>query len=277
MHGNNWDCVSCNALYFRFCLSHNYKFYAYVSHISQLRCVSGNSGVPLLSVPWSNNVCTASNQENIKTFSVKHIILIVITAILVTVAVFICPCLVFRIRYAKYFRVISQHLSVVFHYDKTHHPLPQDQYDANLVYDSEDEQVRHWVVQTLLHGLEQNHGYKIMIEERDGPVGCFKGEANYMAIRDSQRTIVVLSQHFHKYTWKQDALDQAFLFWKNHNKRNKLIFVSYDRLLMKDEFRNELRALVYMRKYIPCLCVDRHDRQFWRTLKQKMPQHANNI
>ncbi len=277
LHDNEWDCTSCNALYFRFCLSHNYKFYDKVSDISQLRCVSGNSGVRLLSVPWSNNVCTASSQESIKTFSIKHIILIVITAILVTVAVFICPCSVFRIRYAKYFRVISQHLSVVFHNDKTHHPLPEDQYDAILVYDSEDEQVRQWVVQSLLQCLEQDYGYKIMIEERDGPVGCFKGEANYMAIRDSQRTIVVLSQHFHQDKWKQDAVNQAFLCWKNHNKRTKLIFVAYDTLLEKDELMDELRVLVFLRNYISCLCIDRHDRRCWRKLRQKMPQHANRL
>ncbi len=65
----------------------------------------------------------------------------------------------FRIKYAKHFRVILQHLSVAFH------PLPRDQYDANLVYDSEDLQVRHWVVKTLLQDLDQDHEYQINIEE----------------------------------------------------------------------------------------------------------------
>ncbi len=105
------------------------------------------------------------------------------------------------------------------------------------MYDSEDEQVRCWVVQTLLEGLEQNYAYKIIIEERDAHVGCFKGEANYMAIRDSQRTIVVLSQHFHQDMWIQDAVDQTFLCWKNHNKRHKLIFIAYDRPLGIEELQ----------------------------------------
>ncbi len=67
------------------------------------------------------------------------------------------------------------------------------------------------MVQTLLQGLEQNNGYKIKIEEVDGPVGCFKAEANHVAINDRQRTIVVLSEHFHQDKWKHDTVDQAFL------------------------------------------------------------------
>ncbi len=273
LQGNDWDCESCSALHFRLCVSHNYEFYAKVSDMGQWRCMSGNSSVPILSVVWSNGVCTISHKDKTKIFSTKHIIFVVINVILVTVAVFMCPCIVFRIRYAKHFRVIFQHVSVIFHWDKTFHPLAQDQYDANLVYDSEDQQVRHWVVQTLLDGLEQDHGYKIKIEERDGPVGCFKGEANYMAITNSQRTIVVLSQHFHQDMWKQDAVDQAFLCWKNHNKRHKLIFIEYDRLLGIEELQNELRVVVYLKNYLPCLCICRHDIWFWRTLKQNMPQY----
>ncbi len=275
LQGNEWDCESCSALQFRLCVSHNYELYAKVSDMGQWRCVSAKAGVSILSVARSDGVCTASSQEKTNTFSTKHILLIVINVILVAVVVFMCPCLVFRIRYAKHFRVIFQHLSVIFHRDKTSHPLPQDKYDANLVYDCENQQVRHWVVQTLLEGLEQSHRYKINIEERDGPVGCFKGEANCMAIRDSQRTIVVLSQHFHQDMWKQNAVDQAFLCWKNHNKRHKLIFVAFDRLLEKEELQNELKCLECLWNYLPCLCIDRHDKQFWRTLTQKMPQLIN--
>ncbi len=273
--GNDWNCQSCNALHFRLCISHNYEFYTKMSDMEKWRCVSGYSDMPILSVAWSNDVCVISSEETTHTFSTKHIVLIVLNVILGTVAVFMCPCLVFRIRYAKHFRVIFQHMSVVFHKDNTLHSLPHDQYDANLVYDSEDEQVRHWVVQTLLEGLEQDHGYKIMIEERDGPVGCPLAEANYLAIRDSQRTIVVLSQHFDRDKWKQDAVDQAFLCWKNHNKKHKVIFVAYDIILEVEELQNELRVLACMGYYLPCLWIDRHDRTFWRKLRQKMPRHTN--
>ncbi len=272
LHGNDWDCVSCSALYFRFCLSNNYKFYAKVSDMWQWRCLSANSSVSLLSVAWNSYVCTTPSKDNTKSFSTKTIIFVFVNVILVTVAICMCPCLVFRIRYAKYFRVIFQHLSVVCHQDKTFRPLAEDQFDAHLVYDNDNCQVRHWVVQTLLQGLEQDHEYKIKIEERDGPVGCFKGEANYMAIRDSQRTIVVLSQHFDRDKWKQDAVDQAFVCWKNHNKRHKLIFVAYDRLLQISELMNELRGLVYLGRFLPCLYIDKYDRHFWRKIKKQMPQ-----
>ncbi len=274
LHVNDWDCESCSALHFRLCLSRNYKFYTRLSDIWEWRCESHNSSVFLMSVVWTNYVCTTTSKDKSKTFSTKHITLIVLNVILIAVAILILPCSVFRIKYSKHFRVILQHLSVVFHMDKTIHPLLEEQYDANLVYDSDDDHVRHWVIQTLLQGLEQDCGYKIKIEERDGPVGCFKGEANYMAIRDSQRTIVVLSQYFHQNMWKQDAVDQAFLCWKNHNKRHKVIFVAYDRLLGIEKLQNELKILVYLWNYIPCLCIDRYDRRLWRTLRQKMPKHV---
>ncbi len=50
LHGNDWDCEYYSALHFRFCLSNNYKFYAKVSDMWQWRCISHNSGVPVLSV-----------------------------------------------------------------------------------------------------------------------------------------------------------------------------------------------------------------------------------
>ncbi len=140
------------------------------------------------------------------------------------------------------------------------------------MYDSADEQVRHWVVQTLLRGLEHDNGYKVYIEERDQiPVGCPNNEANYKAITNSQRTIVVLSQYFHQDQWKQDAVDQAYLFWKNH-KTNKLIFILYNNHLQMEELQNELRALVYLKNYFSCLCIESRDRYFWRKVKRKMPK-----
>ncbi len=272
LSGNPWDCDSCSTLDIRYCL--RTQFYNKVSDVAECRCISGNSSVPLLSMHlYNNNACTNTRREEIETLSTKHKLLIAIDIILGTIAVFLFPCLVFRIRYAKYFRVICQHMSVFCHNDNTFHPLLEDQYDANLVYDSDDQQVRHWVVQTLLHGLEQNYNYKIYIEERDQiPVGCPRNEANYKAITNSQRTIVVLSENFHRDNWKQDAVDQAFLCWKYYRK-NKLIFVAYDSYLGVEEVQNELRALVQISRYIPSLYVRRGDIDFWTTLVKKMPKH----
>ncbi len=50
LSGNNWDCSSCSALYFRFCLANNYCFFSKVSDMWKWRCGTNNSNKLVLSV-----------------------------------------------------------------------------------------------------------------------------------------------------------------------------------------------------------------------------------
>ena len=177
----------------------------------------------------------------------------------------IFPCAILYIRYTKYRRVMKHHLQLIFHRDKC-----GDRYDANILYDSDDEEVRHWGIQELLLTLEQQYGYRLYIEERDGPIGVPVNEGIHQTIANSQRSIIVLSQNITQHRWKLDAINQAFFCWR-YFENHKLIFVKYKaNVNMAEEDTGEKTELYAVLKL--GLAINRETKHFWRQIISKMPK-----
>ena len=127
--------------------------------------------------------------------------------------------------------------------------------------------VRRWVTRTLLPMLERQHGYKLLIEERDFPIGMVRYEAIFKAILNSQRTLFVLSRGFNTDSQRRNALQQAYFMW-DRKRTNKSIFICYDkRIVMDDGLTAEARALLKWG-----IKIGRHEKHFWKKLISKMPQ-----
>ena len=137
------------------------------------------------------------------------------------------------------------------------------------IYESENIEIRHWVIQTLLMTLEQEYGYKLYIEERDFPVGVAYNEANYEAVNMCRRTIFVISQHFMDNTTSRvGAVDQAFICMTRH-KFHKIIVICYDDDV-HDNLDKRMKAFISLHQHI-----SKTSKNFWKLLAKKMPHRQS--
>ncbi len=142
-----------------------------------------------------------------------------------------------------------------------------EMYDGFIVYESENAEIRHWVVQVLLKTLEQEYGYKLYIEEREFPVGVPNNEVNYEAVNMCKRTIFVVSRHFmENIPSRVGAVDQAFISMTRH-RLHKIIVISYDEDYDVD-LDKRIKAFISLGQH-----VNRRGNNFWKGLVTKMPHH----
>ena len=84
-------------------------------------------------------------------------------------------------------------------------------YDVRIIYDETDGRVRQWVVGVLLQVLETEWGLHVFLVERDMLGGGNLAEEIVQSIRQSRKTLIVVSQNFFHDEWTQCAYQWPLL------------------------------------------------------------------
>ena len=143
-------------------------------------------------------------------------------------------------------------------------------YDVRVVYDETDERVRQWVVGVLLHVLEVQWGLEVFLVERDMLAGGNHAEDIAQSIRQSRRTLIVVSQYFVDNEWVQFAYQAAFQFQIENNLHRVLVVawepVEIDTMEYNIKVYFETRQVMW-----------NASRRFWPVLKSKLPLGREDV
>ena len=137
-------------------------------------------------------------------------------------------------------------------------------YDVRIIYDETDERIRQWVVGELLQVLEAEWGLNVFLVERDMLAGGNHAEEIAKSIRQSRRTLIVVSQNFIDNEWAQFAYQAAFQFQIENNLHRVLVVawepVEIDTMEYNIKVYFETRQVMW-----------RASQRFWPVLKSKLP------
>ncbi len=204
---------------------------------------SGEWSVPPKCIPMSNNRQTIIVGATFGAFTVFILLIILV--------VFIFRREIVVILYAKF--------GVRFNSQKEENR----NYDAFIAYSQDD---IGFVKYQLLRPLEQmNPKFKICIHHRDFEIGNFISTNIINAIKQSKRTIIVLSQSFITSEWCKFEFEQAHLQLM-HDQSYKLIVILLDEPRNLESIPQLMQSYIQTRTYLM-----RTDKLFWKKLLYQMP------
>ena len=143
-------------------------------------------------------------------------------------------------------------------------------YDVRVIYDETDERVRRWVVDELLQVLETEWGHHVFLVERDMLAGGNHAEEIAQSIRQSRRTLILVSQNFVDNEWAQFAYQAAFQF-QIENNLHRLLVVAWEPV--ETDTMDHSIKVYFETKQVMC----RTSRRFWPLLKSKLPLVTENV
>ena len=143
-------------------------------------------------------------------------------------------------------------------------------YDVRIIYDETDERVQQWVVGVLLRVLEVQWGLKVFLVERDMLAGGNHAEEIAQSIRQSRRTLIVMSHNFVDNEWAQFAYQVAFQF-QIENNLHRVLVVAWEPI-ETDTMTYNIKVYCETKQVI---C--RASQRFWAILKSKLPLGRENI
>ncbi|XP_066245494.1 protein toll-like [Euwallacea similis] len=148
----------------------------------------------------------------------------------------------------------------------TEEELDRDKdYDVFISYCQKDEE---FVKDHLLPGLESGEKtYKVCIHERDWAPGEFISRQIFKSVRQSRRTLVVLTDSFLDSHWGKMEFLTAYSEALREG-RTRVIVVIYGELNM-DNMGNEFKSYLMTNTYISW-----GEKHFWRKLRYALP-HSN--
>ncbi len=135
-------------------------------------------------------------------------------------------------------------------------------YDAFITYSQED---IGFVKHQLLRPLEELKKFKICIHHRDFDIGVFIATNIINAIKQSRRTIIVLSQSFIDSEWCKFEFEQAHLHLM-HDKSYKLLVIVLEEPKNLKNIPPLMQSYILTRTYLM-----RTDKLFWQKLLYQMP------
>ena len=250
--GNPWECAVCAGPIFREWLAQHAGI---VSDAADIRC--NKSHLPVLDINM-DTLEYARCVNDTRTLTNSHW---AITAGLTITFVLLVTSLVLTYCFRDHIIVI---LLNKFDFVKRRRRELDVLYDVRVIYDELDERVRHWVVEELLQVLEVNWGHDVFLVERDMLAGGNHAEEIAQSIRQSRRTVIVVSQNFVDNEWAQFAYQAAFQFQIENNRHRVLVVawepVETDRLEYSIKVYFETKQVMW-----------RTSRRFWSVLKSKLP------
>ncbi len=148
------------------------------------------------------------------------------------------------------------------------HSEEERKFDAFIAYSQED---IGFVKHQLLRPLEKmKPRFKICIHHRDFEIGDFITTNIINAIKQSRRTIIVLSQSFIDSEWCKFEFEQAHLQLLN-DKSYKLLVVALDQPKNLHNIPQLIQSYILTRTYLM-----RTDKLFWQKLLYQMPEKKVN-
>ena len=143
-------------------------------------------------------------------------------------------------------------------------------YDVRVIYDENDGRVRQWTVDSLLHVLEVEWGHTVFLVERDMLAGGTLADEIADSIRQSRRTLIVLSENFINNDWAKFANEAAFQF-QIENRLHRMLVLAWEKV---DVDTMDYNIKVYFEtKQV----MSKTSSRFWSILKSKLPLGRENI
>ena len=257
LSGNPWKCAACAGPILRKWLAQHAGI---VSDAADIRC--NKSQLPVLDVNTTtleyakcvNAIHTLTNSHwGITAGLTVSLVLLLIS--LVLVYFFRHHILVLLYNNFDFLKRRRQELDVL--------------YDVRIIYDETDERVRQWVVGVLLRVLEVQWGLEVFLVERDMLAGGNHAEEIAQSIRQSRRTLIVVSQNFVDNEWAQFAHQAAFQF-RIENNLHRVLVVAWE-MVEIDSMEHNIKVY-FETKQVMC----RASRRFWPVLKSKLPLGREN-
>ena len=146
-------------------------------------------------------------------------------------------------------------------FDNQEEPISKD-YDVYLMYCQKDE---HWVINTLLAGLERS-GYRTCVPDRDFTVGAATAEEMAEAFEKTHRVLVVISQNFIDDVNSMSDFHHAYSHDRFSAQTRFLVFV---KLREKINFRQQHE--IFKRYLSTNYFVPVNARKFWSRLRYWLP------
>ncbi|XP_070574190.1 uncharacterized protein [Ptychodera flava] len=150
----------------------------------------------------------------------------------------------------------------------------QRKYDA-FVSVKGDTAEEEFVYKVLLPTLEEEHGFHLCVHHRDFTIGEAIVENIVTAIRESRRTILVLSPSFVESEWCDYEL--ALAHTEMISLRQKLIPIMFDDITRMANLGAGLQSILNTITYIewPREGAEKDVRKFWKRLVKAMPKRRN--
>ena len=255
---NPWNCDACAGPILRKWLAQHAGI---VSDAADIRC--NKSQLPVLDI----NTTTLEYAKCVKAIQTLTHIRWGITAGLTISLVFLLSSLVLTYCFRNHILVFLYNR---FDSLKRRRRELDVLYDVRVVCDETDERVRQWVVGVLLHVLEEQWGLEVFLVERDMLAGGNHAEEIAQSIRQSRRTLIVVSQNFVDNEWAQFAYQVAFQF-QIENNLHRVLAVAWEPV--ETDTMDYNIKLYFETKQVMC----RASRRFWSVLKSKLPLGRENI
>ena len=256
--GNPWQCAGCGGPILREWLAQHASI---VSDAADFRC--NKSHLPILNI----NTTTLEYAKCVKAThtltNIRRGITIGVTISLVSLLI----SLVLTYRFRDHILVL---LYNNFDFLKRSRQELDVLYDVRIIYDETDERVRQWMVGKLLQILETEWGNNVFLVERDMLAGGNHAEDIAQSIRQSRRTLIVVSQKFADNEWAQFAYQSAFQF-QIENKLHRVLVVAWEPVEI-DAMDHSIKVY-FKTKQVMC----RTSPQFWSVLKSKLPLGRDNV
>ena len=143
-------------------------------------------------------------------------------------------------------------------------------YDVRIIYDETDERVRQWVVSELLQVLETEWRLDVFLVERDMLAGGNHADEIAQSIRQSRRTLTVVSRNFIDNEWAQFAYQVAFQF-QIENDLHQMLVAAWEPVEI-DSMEHSIKVYFKTKQV-----MYRTSRRFWPLLKSKLPVSRENL
>lgn len=144
----------------------------------------------------------------------------------------------------------------------------KEEFDAFISFSYKDES---FVYDTLLPGLETDHKqvqYKCLIHTRDWEVGDFIFDQICKSVKNSRRTIILLSADYIKSTWTHLEFHLAHAKAMQEKYPHLILLIHSENEPEKAEMRDKV-----LKKYLYHKCfIKTNDPDFWTKLRDALPK-----
>ena len=148
----------------------------------------------------------------------------------------------------------------------------KEEFDAFISFSHKDDS---FVYDTLLPGLETDHKqdhkqvqYKCLIHTRDWEVGDFICDQIYTSVKNSRRTIILLSADYIKSTWAHLEFHLAHAKAMQEKNPHLILLIHSENEPEKAKMRDKV-----LKKYLYHKCfIKTNDPDFWTKLRDALPK-----
>ena len=256
--GNPWECAACAGPILRKWLAQHAGI---VSDISDIRCNKSHLRVLDINMETSE-YAQCVNATRTLTYTPWGITIgMTVCMVLLLVSLVLAYC--FR---DHILIVLYNNLDFLKRRRRELHVL----YDVRVIYNETDERVRQWIVGELLDVLETEWGHSVFLVERDMLAGGNHAEEIAQSIRQSRRTLIVVSQNFNDNEWVQFACQAAVQF-QIENNLHRVLVAAWEPVDI-DTMDHNIKVYFDTKQV-----MWKTSRGFWSALKSKLPLSRQNV